>query len=266
MGTPSFLIYVDESGDEGFVFKGPSEGSSHWFILSAVITRKHLDIETVKLVDTVRQQLNRPLRQPLHFRRMKHGHRLPYIDKIAQAQLRTVSILVHKPSLKEPETFREKYRLYFYAVRYLLERVSWFCRDHRQPQQSGDGSARVIFSNRAGMSYDQLCEYLNLLKRRSDLGDVRIDWSVINPDNIRAIGHEKLMGLQIADAVASSFYCGVQNSPQGFTEPRYAQMLKPVVYQDKGRYLGYGVKFWPRDAMALIQQEGNLAWVNQTYQ
>ena len=33
----SFVGYVDESGDEGFKF---TAGSSAWFVLSAVITRK----------------------------------------------------------------------------------------------------------------------------------------------------------------------------------------------------------------------------------
>ena len=45
-----FVVYIDESGDEGFSFE---RGSSEWFIVSAIITRKAKDIETVKLVDTV---------------------------------------------------------------------------------------------------------------------------------------------------------------------------------------------------------------------
>ena len=34
--SASFVVYVDESGDEGFSF---GQGSSDWFVLSAVITR-----------------------------------------------------------------------------------------------------------------------------------------------------------------------------------------------------------------------------------
>jgi hypothetical protein len=263
---PSFKIYIDESGDEGFAFKAPRLGSSHWFVLSAVITRWEIDLETVKLVDEVRQLLKKQPRQPLHFQRLKHEHRLPYVEKISLARLRTVSVLVHKLSLKEPDTFRGRFVLYYYTARYLLERISWFCRDHRLANDAGDGSADIVFSNRGGMSYEELREYLRKLKARTELGDVSIEWSVIRPEQIQAMNHEKLMGLQIADAVASSLYFAVQQTPLGFTEPRYAQMLKPVVYHHSGQHLGYGIKFWPRETAELLDNEKTLQWVKQTFQ
>lgn len=266
MPRPSFKVYIDESGDEGFAFKGPRFGSSHWFVLSAAITRWDSDLQTVRLVDDVRQALNKKPRQPLHFQSLKHEHRLPYIDQIAKARLRIVSVLVHKPSLKEPEKFQGRFVLYYYTVRYLLERVSWFCRDNRMANDAGDGSARIILSNRGGMSYAELRAYLAKLKARTELGEVRIDWNVVKPEQLLAVNHEKLMGLQIADAVASGFYFGVQPSPVGFTEPRYAQMLKPVVYHHSGQQLGYGLKFWPSETDQLVTNEPTLQWVKQWYQ
>ena len=197
---------------------------------------------------------------------MKHEHRLPYVEAIGAGRLRTVSVLVHKPSLKEPDTFQGRFVLYYYTARYLLERISWFCRDHRLANDPGDGSAEVVFSNRGGMSYEELREYLRKLKARTELGDVQIDWTVIRPDQIQAMNHEKLMGLQIADAVASSLYFGVQQNPFGFTEPRYAQMLKPVVYHHNGQHIGYGLKFWPRETAELLKSESTLKWVRQTFQ
>ena len=265
---PSFVVYVDESGDEGFAFKGPRFGSSHWFVLSAVVTRKHLDLATVKLVDEVRQQLGYRPRKAMHFSKMKHEHRLPYIQHIATAtaKIRTVTVLVHKPSITEAEKFMERNRLYYYTTRLLLERVSWLCRDNRRASDPGDGSAEVIFSNRSGTSYPEMKVYFELLQQRSKLDDVRIDWNVVKTDQVQAINHEARMGLQIADAVASSFYYGVQPSQHGFNEPRYAQMLKAVVYYHKKRALGYGLKFWPREAMALVGKETDLKWVRECYQ
>ncbi|MEP7292802.1 MAG: DUF3800 domain-containing protein, partial [Chloroflexota bacterium] len=171
----SFVVYIDESGDEGFVFN-EGQGSSHWFVLSAVITRKTTDLETVKLVDSVRQKLKRPDKEPLHFRKLKHEQRLPFVDEIAHAPLRVVSVLIHKPSIREQDNFRERFRLYFYGTRYLLERISWCCRDHRLTDDTGDGSAEIIFSNRGGMSYDELRDYIDKLK---DQDNVTIDWSVV---------------------------------------------------------------------------------------
>jgi len=174
-------------------------------------------------------------------------------------------VLAHKPSLKEPEKFQERYRLYFYAVRYLFERVSWYCRDHRPANDRGDGTAEIVFSNRAGMSYAEMRDYLGLLRSQTGFFDVRIDWSTIKPETISAFSPGKRMGLQIADAVAGSFYSAAQASQYGFTEDRYARMLKPVVYHRQGRYLGYGLKFWPREVDDLLRNSEHLGWVRTEY-
>jgi hypothetical protein len=262
LARASFVGYIDESGDEGFSF---GKGSSEWFVLSAVITRKTTDLAVVKLVDRVRTLLGKPVRKPLHFRDLKHEQRLPFVAEIAKANLRAVSVLIHKPSLLEPEKFQERYRLYFYAVRYLLERVSWFCRDHRSPHDAGDGSADFVFSNRSGMSYAEMREYLGVLRQQTELADVRIDWNVVNPEQLTALAAGKLMGLQIADAVAGSFFYAVQPSRLGFTEDRYARMLKPIVYHREGHYVGYGIKFWPREVDERIRSEEKLRWVLSDY-
>lgn len=73
------------------------------------------------------------------------------------------------------------------------------------------------------------------------------------------------MGLQIADAVASGFFKAVEPSRLGFTEDRYARMLKPVVFRHKNRYLGYGLKFFPREVDEVIDEEPCLDWVKQHY-
>jgi len=261
--NPTFVVYVDESGDEGFAF---GKGSPDWFVLSAAITRKAKDLRVVKLVDRVRSQLGRPDKTALHFRDLKHEQRLPFVAEIAKADLRTVTVLVHKPSLKEPEKFQERYRLYFYAVRYLLERVSWYCRDHRTPHDAGDGSADLVFSNRSGMSYEEMKKYLKYLEANTGLFEVRIEWSVIKTEQIAAFSAGKRMGLLIADAVAGSFFYAVQPTQHGFTEGRYARMLKPVVYHREGRHLGYGLKFWPREVDEMLKSEEQIGWAKAIYQ
>lgn len=256
MSQASFVVYIDESGDEGLNCAG---NASSWFVLSAAITRKSRDLETVKVVDTVRELLKRPLKKPLHFRDLRHEHRLPFVSLLAQTHhLRAVSVLVHKPSILEPETFREPHRLYFYAVRHLLERVSWLCRDRRLPGD-GDGSAEIIFSNRSGMSYEDLRQYFKLLESGPPN---TLDWSVIRCDQMQAFTAGRRMGLQIADAIASGFFKAVEPTHYGHTEDRYVRMLKPIVYHNRGRYAGYGVKIWPREAHG----QSALSWLNEHYE
>jgi hypothetical protein len=259
----SFVAYIDESGDEGFKF---TSGSSQWFVLTAVMTRKALDVATVKLVDDVRSILQCQSHKPLHFSCMKHEQRLPYVDRIAKAGLRAASILVHKPSIQDPEVFQqERHRLYRYIVRYLLERVSWFGRDNHLSRFGGDGTVEIVFSNRSGMSYEKIREYLKHLEAESDRFGCTINWNVIRPDQITTFVPSKRMGLQIADAVASSAYYAINPNNYGYTEPRYVQTLKPIIYRRNGVYLRYGLKFWPREAVPLLDTDPNLKWVREMF-
>lgn len=255
MSTPSFRVYVDESGDEGFVFKDRGQGSSRWLVLSAAVTRRERDLEMVKLMDDVRTLLDRPRRQQVHFVKLSHAQKTAYAREIGKVSLRTVSVLVHKPSIEGPETFQaRKHRLYRYATRLLLERVSWLCREHRIAGR-GDGFAEVIFSNRGQMSYDDLRDYLCRLREKPG---VQIDWSAIDPVRVRAVQHTQLAGLQVADAVASSGFAAVNANQFGDTEHRYLLELSPVMYRRKGKLSGYGLKFWPADIDTLQKEDPRL--------
>lgn len=259
MKDDSFRVYIDESGDEGFVFNPDGSGSSRWLVLSAVVVRKKNDLSLVHMLENVRALLGKAHKKELHFRELKHEHRVPYVKQIASAQIKTVSILIHKPSLRDPEKFQsEKFLLYRYASRYLLERVSWLCRDKHNPGE-GNGRADVIFSNRSIMSYKDLTDYLQTLRTKSDPMKVSIDWNVIDPESVSAVDHSKLAGLQIADAVASSFYYAVNLNRYGEVEDKYARILLPNCYRHKNVAIGYGLKFWPEEFQKLKSANPHIA-------
>jgi len=246
---PSFVVYIDESGDEGFVFHEDGSGSSRWFVLSAIVIRHENDLEMVSCLKEVWRVLGKPAKTPLHFVDLKHEQRIPYIRRVGEQQIRTVNVLVYKPLIREPEKFQStKHLLYRYATRLLLERVSWLCRDKRRPGD-GDGFARIVFSNRSNMSYEDIREYLRLLDRQSqfDPQKARIDFSVIDPVLIRSVEHSKLAGLQAADAVASGIHFAVKLNRYRETEPGYLRYLEKTLYRHKGKVMGYGVKVWPED-------------------
>lgn len=243
-------MYIDESGDEGFSFSGENH-SSEYFVLSAVIAKRQVDLENVRLLEEARRLLKRPPKKPLHFRDLKHHHKRPYLDLISKADLKTTSVVVHKPSLSSPETFKERYRLYFYLARFLLERVSWYCRDNRLAGDSGDGTAEIVFSNRSGMSYQELTDYMDVLQGRDD---VRIHWRAIDSTQILAFSSGKRAGLQIADAVAGSVYSAVEKDQYGFAETQYLEMIAPTLYRRYGAALSYGLKFFPWNNGAALQR------------
>jgi len=245
----SFVAYIDESGDEGFVFNPDGSGSSRWFVLSAAVIRQANDLQMVSCLKNVREVLQKPAKTPLHFVDLKHEQRVPYIRRVGDLPMRTVSVLVYKPLITEPEKFQNtKYLLYRYATRLLLERVSWLCRDTRKPGE-GDGFAEIIFSNRSNMSYDEIRDYLRLLLRQSEEIPlkVQLDHAVIDPERIRSVEHSRLAGLQVADAVASGFHFALKVNRYGETEPSYLSHLKKTIYRHKGVAIGYGLKVWPED-------------------
>lgn len=259
---PSFIAYVDESGDEGFVFRSDGSGSSRWFVLSAAVIRQTNDLQMVSCLKEVRQVLQKDPKTPLHFVDLKHEQRVPYLRRVGALPIRTVSVLVHKPLITEPEKFQNtKYLLYRYATRLLLERVSWLCRDQRR-EGEGDGFAEIIFSNRSNMSYEDIRHYLRLLLSQSaaDPQKIQIDPTVIDPNRIRSVEHSKLAGLQVADAVASGFHFALKVNRYGETEPGYLPHLRKSIYRHKGTTMGYGVKLWPED-LATIKDKAPEALV-----
>lgn len=246
MSAPSFVAYIDEAGCEGFKFLPNEQGSSRWFVLSALVIRKQHDLQLVELAKQARELLRKEPRKPLHFRDLRHEQRVPLARLLAQAPVRSVNVLIHKPSIAEPEIFQQRpFQLYRYATRLMLERVSWLCRDHRRTGD-GDGRVELVFSNRSAMSYDDLREYLCRL--RDDPGQSRnIEWELLAPELLRAVNHDQLAGLQLADALASGVFYAVHRSRYGEIEDRYLRLLGRTIYRREGQLDGYGLKFWCND-------------------
>jgi hypothetical protein len=253
---PSFITYIDESGDEGFVFKPDGGGSSRWFVISAAVIRQADDLQLVSCLKEVRAVLKKPSKTPLHFVDLKHEQRIPYIRRVGDLPIRTVSVAVYKPLIAEPEKFQnEKYLLYRYATRLLLERVSWLCRDHHRANE-GNGFTDIIFSNRSNMSYDEIKDYLRLILKQAENNpqQVQISRTIIDPDRIQSVEHSKLAGLQVADAVASGIHFALKVNRYGETEPAYLSHLKKTIYRHREVSLGYGIKVWPEDLEAVKKE------------
>lgn len=261
----SFLAYIDESGDEGFKFRNTDDeqASSDWFVLAAFITRKKTDLETVKAIDKVREGFKLHPKKHIHWKNLKHPQKVRYAQIMAGLQTRIIGVCVHKRSLLEPEKFQERYRLYFYAVRYLAERISWLARDRHNPGKwGGDGTVELLFSNRQGMSYDEMRDYLRLLETQKNTGqDIRVEFDKIPIDRLKTQTPGRSMGLQLADAAAGAFFNALERDNFGNTEPRYLKMISPVLYRHERNLQGYGLKIVPREAIQILDTEESLRWL-----
>ncbi len=95
--TTSFVAYIDESGCEGFKFLPNEQGSSRWFVLSALVFRKQEDLLAVQLARRARELLKKPFNHALHFRDLKHEQRVPLARLIGESSAISVNVLIHKP-------------------------------------------------------------------------------------------------------------------------------------------------------------------------
>lgn len=247
MSGCSFIAYIDESGDEGFTFLEDGTGSSRWFVLSAAVFRRSNEPSVVAALKGARATLKMESKKPFHFSDMKHEPRLVLLNAVAQLGFRTVTILSYKPDIADVETYQaNKCLLYRYLTRLLIERVSWLCRDCRKADGE-DARVELIFSDRASMSYGDIRAYIELLRRQSEADSrISIHWPSIDVGNLRAVAHAHLAGLQVADAVATSYLYGVRLSRFGVADPSYLRLLRRHPYRHRGTCFGYGVKFLSR--------------------
>ena len=245
----SFIAYIDESGDDGlrptYRSLGESGGSSNWLTVSASIWRFSRDLDAIQWRDEICDQFppnNR--RREIHCKKLDHNQRVMASGLLASKPIRAICVIAHKPSLRA-DTFTSSNQLYFYMCRYLLERISWFCRSARRIVPEGDGRVKIVFSRRGGLQYQNFKSYMDRLKNCDDQ-DIQINWPVIDIPGIEAVDHSTRAGLQIADIIATCVTAGLEPTIYGNCELRYSRILRPLIYERNGNYLSYGMKLVPR--------------------
>lgn len=253
----SFVAYIDESGDDGlckFREPGAHGGSSSWLIISACVFRNTFDLEALRWRDEISNSMPEKKSRQIHFAQMNHSQRIFAAQCIAARPIRAISVISNKKTIPDG-VYSEKNQLYFYLTRYLIERISWVCRDLRPEVPEGDGTVKITFSRRGGMSYRGFKKYLERLQSLAD-EQVHIHWPVIDVDGIDAQDHSRRAGLQLADIIASAFAAGFEPDKFGNCEKRYSELLRPIVYNRGGNFLSYGVKVVPNpERMELTPQQ-----------
>ncbi len=243
----SFIAYIDESGDDGFGRYRQvlgAGGASRWLCISAVVIRATNKLETVSCRDEIKSKTGKKtVGRSIHFADFNHSQKRAACQIISGKHLRFMSTIAHKPSLSE-SVFSEKNQLYFYIARYLIERLSWFCRDNSPIVREGNGQIKIVFSRRGGMSYEDFKRYLSDLKINAATNSVY--WPVIDISSIEATDHSRDAGLQLADCVASSTASAFEPDIFGNTEDQYLLLIQDLIYQRQGNTLSYGLKLLPK--------------------
>lgn len=241
----SFHIYIDESGDDGMAnFRQPGSGggASHWLVIGACVVRASRDHELVALRDSIKSECKpTSSKRDIHFKDFNHNQKRRACQIIAGKPLRYLCVLGLK-NTPNAAPFTQKNQLYFYLTRYLIERVSWLCRDKRPSVTEGNGMARIMFSRRGGLNYDDFKDYMRNLR---DKQQTEVYWPVIDVDSVVAQDHSRVAALQIADCGVSAVAAAIEPDPFGNVESAYLDELAANLYNRRGNFLSYGLKSLP---------------------
>jgi hypothetical protein len=161
-----YVIYIDEAGDDGFgKLEAGGTGQSTWFAVGACVVRAENDPKLVTWRDEIAGAFANRQRRDLHFRDLKHEQRRHACRVLSTKPIRAAAVLSNKRTLltlpaDRLATFKRKNHLHNYLSRYLLERVSTSIKSHASRTAGSDCRAKVVFSRRGGMSYEEFRNYL----------------------------------------------------------------------------------------------------------
>ncbi|WP_299144057.1 DUF3800 domain-containing protein [uncultured Tateyamaria sp.] len=253
MSVSKFYAYIDEAGDEGFgkLKTARCGGQSRWFALGAILVSDQNDKCLPQWRDEALQIFENKKRD-LHFNKSKHEQKVALARLLAEKPFGISVICSDKIEITNLRAdlyakYKEKGHLYNYLTRFLLERLTTACAN--KAKLSGtQAQLEVTFSRRAGTDYSVMRDYLFLMRDgKEKLPPVRsVDWSVLNPEDIKVENHSKRAGLQLADVVTSATYAGLEPNLYGDVETRYARSFARRFLKEGNSLSNCGVTVVPR--------------------
>jgi hypothetical protein len=230
------IAYIDEAGDEGFgkIASGGKGGQSQWLLLGAAIVRHDGDKKLPAWRNDILKRFPEKKSRDLHFRHLKHEQKVVVCQEIAIRQIRSCVTFSNKATIPQNPwvaVFKQPGYLYNFLTRWLLERVTVFCSEDAEKLNLPIPRLKVVFSRRRNTDYQNMHDNMKLMRDGQEkIRPVRsINWRIFDPADIVVESHEQWAGLQMADAITSAFFNGVEANGYGNYEPDYANILKGAV-------------------------------------
>ena len=238
-------------------------------MLAAVLIDISREPEAATWVPEIISSLTKYNLSTLHFKHCNVTNGRIVCGKIAGLPVRCFVVASNKKNMRghsNPFAAQIPSKNWFYCwiTRLLLERVTYFAEQKSIEIYGEPRPLRIELSERGRFSYPQLMAYYEWLKFKSTgganflaLGD--LSWSVMHRDLIEIHPNETRPGLQLADAVASSFFRASDIEQVAKHDPKCAELLEPRIARDPdkvdGRLHGFGVKLMPNLGRAKLTCE-----------
>lgn len=242
-----FYAYIDESGDEGTGGKG-----TKWFVVTALIASQEEATALGHAYHRIKQRISLNIDKVLHWAELNHLRKKAVIEELANNSFSICSVLVDTQHQDIVNTSLKLGggRLYFYAFRQLVERITWYCDDKGY-------KVRLYPENKAGIKYEELNGYLNYIQSQPEC---QIRKGCILGVQPKAKPQSNL--LQLADCVCGAVHNAVEFK-YGVIEDSYLLTVKDKLYRRSGKVFGYGIKFMPHKSSLIPQLlSGTYKWLN----
>lgn len=252
-----YVAYIDEGGETGLTKVRPidANGSSEWFVLSAVVMRAKWEPEVVGWVRDIRDGIGIKQRPDLHYRTLSPTRKVAACTRIAKLPLRGFVVVSNKKNMRRYHNERaaklpSQQWFYNWCIRLLLERVTAFCAKRTEKDYERRLPIKIEFSRCGGHRYSQTKAYqyylafqqegdkVFLKKRQPVRGMVQMDLMFDYP-------HDQRAGLQLADVVASAFYQAADACGPGGWSTEAAEALAPIMARESGVQRDFGVALFP---------------------
>ena len=212
-----YNVYIDESGDEG-ILRG-----SNYFILTAIVVRKEVDLENAKVVDEIKKNLNLSLNTQLHWNKIKgKTKKMMIMNKISKLDIDIINVVIDTRKIK----FIPSSKLYYKFSIYLYERIIWL-------MESKNAVADISISSRGNLNKSDLLEYIS----NSGIKNIK------RINDFKIVPNQNKRFLQLADACTSAL--GQALKYKDDTHYSYIKKISKKYYSYKGKYDGYGFKLVP---------------------
>jgi Protein of unknown function (DUF3800) len=257
-----YIAYIDEAGDDGIkkIRTETEKGGSEWLVISALVIHAENEPQLFPwLKEIIAKQRRGHQLQYLHFHKLDHTGKISACSCLAEHQVYLFSRISNKINIEnyvnkaaEKVNINKTARFYAWMSRLLLEQISNFIAQRTYIDYGHVTKLRVEFSDRGGLEIKQFRNYFDYLRSQSLTGTLYIDqydldWSVIDTQEMHSFANKDRAGLQLADTVASAFYCGLEKLTDEPPTPEYARLLEPRMARDDTRRIyNCGVKFMPR--------------------
>ena len=252
-----YVVYIDEAGETGLSKVRPIDenGSSEWFVLSAVVLKAKWEDDVVDWVRDIRDGIGLKQRPDIHYRTLSPTRKIAACSRIAALPVRGFVVASNKKNMRRHRNANaakipSQQWFYNWCIRLLMERVTAFCSDRTIQDHGRRLPVKIEFSRCGGHRYSQTRAYQSYLRFQQEGDKVYLQKrqpvrDMLSTDLMFDYPHQQRAGLQLADIVASAFYQAADAEGPGEWSTAAASALAPIMARENGMQRNFGVALFP---------------------